>query len=165
MDPFIRTINQVGIVVRDLDRALEHYTHRLGIGPWRVSTYAPPRLTQTTLRGQPARYAMKLALCWTEAMCWELIEPLEGPSIYTEFLDAHGEGIHHVMVDCGTRTMPEMEAEFARRGWRSLMTGNFLGSNFAYFDTEAELRTIMEVRWSEPGWVRPEPDRWYPAKP
>ena len=27
---------------------------------------------------------------------FELIQPLDGPSIYKEWLDEHGEGLHHV---------------------------------------------------------------------
>jgi len=165
MQPLAKTITQVGIVVRDMDRALAEYSGRLGVGPWRVYTYAAPKLTETTLRGVPTNYSMKLALCWTEGFCWELIQPLDGPSIYHEFLAEHGEGIHHVMVDYGDRSLEECTAEFARRGWQPLMTGNYLGSRFVYYATEAELRTIIEIRWSAPGWVRPEPDSWYPAPP
>jgi hypothetical protein len=33
-------------------------------------------------------------------MMWEIVQPLTGPNIYEEFLDRHGEGIHHVAVDC-----------------------------------------------------------------
>src|SRR5688572_15422751 len=98
----VKDITQVAIVVRDLDAAMEHYS-RLGVGPWRVYTYAPPRMTDTRLRGVPTPFSMKLALAWTNDMNWELIQPLDGPSIYWEFLRDHGEGIHHINVDCGDR--------------------------------------------------------------
>ena len=80
MQPLAQTITQVGIVVRDIDRALEAYSRLLGVGPWRVYTYAPPKLTETRLRGVPVAFSMKLALasrsCWmpchliTESCCW-----------------------------------------------------------------------------------------------
>ena len=44
------------------------------------------------------------------------------------------------------------------------MEGNFVGSRFAYFDSEGPLRTIIEIRYAPPGFVRPEPDYWYPEK-
>jgi hypothetical protein len=69
------------------------------------------------------------------------------------------------MVDCGDRTLEEVKAEFAARGWPALMEGNYLGSQYAYFETEGSLTTTIEVRWSAPGWQRPEPDYWYPAAP
>ncbi|MCB4820533.1 VOC family protein [Roseicella aerolata] len=161
--PLAQDITQVGIVVRDLDRALAEYTHKLGVGPWRVYTYAPPRLTDMRIRGVGTPYSMKLALAWTKGMMWELIQPLDGPSIYKEFLRDHGEGIHHVMVDYGDRTLGQVKAEFAARGWPVLMEGNYLGSQFAYFETEGSLTTTIEVRYSAPGWQRPEPESWYPA--
>ena len=165
MQPFIQTITQVGIVVRDMDAALAAYSGRLGVGPWRVYDYAPPKLTGMRIRGVETPYSMRLALAWTGTMMWELIQPLEGPSIYWEFLRDHGEGIHHVMVDYGEGGLEACKAEFAARGFAPLMEGNYLGSQFAYFATEDALRTIIEVRWSAPGWQRPEPDRWYPAPP
>jgi len=165
MRPLVRTITQVGIVVRDIDAALAAYGGTLGVGPWRVYTYAAPKLTATKLRGVPTAFSMKLALCWTDAMCWELIEPLDGPSIYHEFLAEHGEGIHHIMVDYGERSLAECTAEFAARGYAPLMEGNYLGSQFVYYATEPSLRTVIEVRWSAAGWQRPEPDYWYPAAP
>jgi methylmalonyl-CoA/ethylmalonyl-CoA epimerase len=108
---------------------------------------------------------MKLALAWTQDMMWELIQPLEGPSIYWEFLRDHGEGIHHVMVDYGERPLADCTAEFAARGWEPIMEGNYLGSQFVYYGTEGSLATTIEVRYSAPGWQRPKPDRWYPAPP
>ena len=141
--PLVRTITQVGIVVRDLDKALAEYTHKLGVGPWRVYTYAPPKLTGMRIRGVETPYSMKLALAWTGTMMWELIQPLDGPSIYQEFLRDHGEGIHHVMVDYGDRTLEEVKAEFAARGWPALMEGNYLGSQYAYFATEGSLTTTI----------------------
>ncbi len=34
----IGAIEHVGVLVRDLDRAMEHYANDLGIGPWAVYT-------------------------------------------------------------------------------------------------------------------------------
>lgn len=163
--PFIRGIIQAGIVVRDLDKALEHYVQKLGVGPWAVYTYAPPELTGTKVRGVEVPYSMKLAITQRYDVMWELIQPLEGPSIYKEFLRDHGEGIHHLMVDCGDTPVPDIFEAFEARGWPCLMEGTRAGGSFAYFATEGELTTTIEIRWSPPGWQRPEPDYWYPAAP
>lgn len=65
--PLVRTITQVGIVVRDLDRALADYSGKFGVGPPRVSTYAPPRLTGTRIRGIEAPYGTKEPDHWYPA--------------------------------------------------------------------------------------------------
>lgn len=163
--PLARNIVQVGIVVRDLDAALQNYSSKLGVGPWRVSVYGPPRLTNCKVRGVSVPYSMRTALAWTEEMNWELVQPIDGPSIYWEFLREHGEGLHHIMIDFGARTLAEVTAEFTARGWPPLMEGCFMGLDYVYYDTEADLKTIVEVRRAPPGWQRPEPDAWYPRAP
>ena len=128
-----------------------------------MSTYAAPRLINTKVRGVSVDYSMRIALAWTQDMNWELIQPLEGPSIYKDFLRDHGEGFHHIAVDCGERPLEDITAEFSSRGWDPIMEGCFSGINFIYFGTEQDLRTIVEIRLAPLGWRRPEPDAWYPS--
>lgn len=122
----IAGVQQVALVVRDIDAALREYTTRLGIGPWWVKVYAPPELRNMRVRGVETSYSMKLALAWTGATMWELIQPLDGPSIYKEFLDAHGEGMHHVLVEHEKETFEEALEAFGRRGCPPLMEGGVI---------------------------------------
>ena len=89
---------------------------------------------------------MKLCLAWTGSMLWEVIQPLEGPSIYTEFLEQHGEGIQHVAVSCGELSMSERIREFEKRGFENIQSGIFNGNvPYAYFATEDATGTIFEI--------------------
>jgi catechol 2,3-dioxygenase-like lactoylglutathione lyase family enzyme len=92
----IGSIDQVAVVVRDLDAAMERYATQLGIGPWDVYTYGPHRMHTMTFRGRDQPYVMKLALAQVGSTQYELIEPLEGPTTYHEFLDERAEGLHHL---------------------------------------------------------------------
>ena len=83
----IKNVLQVGVVVRDLQKAMERYWNIFGIGPWDIYTFGPPAVTNTTIRGKPAEFTMRLALTQVGNVQWELIQPLTGPSIYQEFLD------------------------------------------------------------------------------
>lgn len=161
---FVRNISQVAWVVRDLDAHLERFV-RLGVGPWWVCTYKRPRLFDTRLHGRPADFSMKIALAWTQEMNWEIIQPLDGESIYWEFLRERGEGVHHIMVDCGQRTIEEIVGRFTAQGWQPTMEGCFEGVRFVYFRTEEDLKTTFEIRSIPPGWQRPAPDYWYPEPP
>jgi methylmalonyl-CoA/ethylmalonyl-CoA epimerase len=140
-------LSQIGIVVRDLETAMRHYWHVLGIGPWRVYTYGDPVLKEMTYRGKAQPYRMRLALTQAGPLIVELIQSLEGPNIYDEFLDRHGEGLHHVMtiVDDFDATVAKLRAA----GYEMLQSGRGFGANgdgdFAYFDTTADLGTIYEV--------------------
>ena len=89
---------------------------------------------------------MRLALAGAGPQI-ELIEPLTGPSLYHEWLDEHGEGLHHI----GMR-VPDLQAgirDMAERGWDVLQSGRGYGldgdGGFAYLDTTAELGVILEL--------------------
>ena len=158
-------VRQIALVVRDLDSTMSEYTKRLGIGPWWVSLYGPPRLTEMRVRGVEVAYSMKLAIAWTGETMWELIQPVDGPSIYKEFLDVKGEGFHHVIVEhCGIEFDAAIAA-FSGRGCPPLMEGQLGEVRFAYIDSEGPLKTVLEIVDRPKGFVRPEPDYWYPGPP
>ena len=143
----VAKIDQICVVVRDLRRAMEHYVSVLGIGPWRVYTYGNPLIRRMTFRGQPADFQMHLAFCQTPSIQLELIEPTRGPSLYLEFLEKKGEGIHHF----GT-FVPNLDEGIAKAraaGFAVLMSGHGTGPNgdggFAYLGTEASLNAIFEL--------------------
>lgn len=156
-------VQQVALVVHDIDADIEEYANRLGIGPWWVKVYAAPELTNMRIRGVEIDYSMKIALAWTGSMMWELIQPLDGPSIYKEFLEQHGEGLHHVLVDHGEHSFDDAIEAFTRRGFPPLMEGQFGKARFVYFESEGPLKTTLEIVHRAPGFRRPEPDYWYPA--
>jgi len=152
--------DQIGLVVNKLEPWLERYA-AMGIGPWWVGAYAPPALTDMKIRGEDAVYSMRLGLAWIGSMQWELIEPLDGQSIYKEHLEKHGEGFHHVQLSYGGSYDAFAGAMIGRKS-PPLMEGRFAGSKFAYFDTTETLGLIVEVRDAPKDYARPEPDYWYP---
>lgn len=140
----LKTIDQVCVVVRDIQKAVEQYWQILGIGPWSIYTVKPPELKDTTVRGNPTVFSMKLAFAKVGSMMLELIQPLEGESLYKEFLAEKGEGIHHVAsyeVDDLERAISLLE----NRGIGVLQSGRWKGASFAYMDTEKSLGAIVEL--------------------
>lgn len=155
---------QICIVTRDHRRTIDGFI-AAGIGPWAIYTMAPPLLTETTFRGAPAKYSMYLALAYSGEMMWEVIEPITGPSIYTEFLDRQGEGVQHVAVACGELSLDERIREFEKRGFANIQSGVINGNvPYAYFATAEATGTIFEVFDIPPSGL-PEPDTWIPAPP
>jgi len=139
----VEEITQVGIVVRDLQRAMENYWKTLGIGPWRIFTYQPPTLKEPMIRGKPVNYSMKIALAQIGSLQIELIEPLEGPSIYKEFLRQRGEGLHH--IQSRPKDLNETLESFKKSGVNILMSGKFGEGAFYYMDSEPVLGIIIEI--------------------
>ena len=139
-------ISQIAIVVWDLDAALERYHRALGWGPWNIYRHEPPSLHHTTLRGEDVEYSMLGAECHVGPVDVELLQPLEGPSIYREWLEQRGEGLHHIA--CMKHTPEESDAvkeRFTAAGAPPLMGGR-IGETieFYYLDTEPLLKVIIE---------------------
>jgi methylmalonyl-CoA/ethylmalonyl-CoA epimerase len=156
----INKVLQIGIVVKDLQKAMEFYWEVFGIGPWRIRTFQPPALTNAEVRGQPELFTMKLGIATIGNMQWELIQPLTGNSIYKEFLDQKGEGLHHVACDVGD--YEQAVALMKKHGIGTLMSGQMPTGSFAYMDTEKYLGTIIEI-YNRPAKFTPTPpDATYP---
>jgi catechol 2,3-dioxygenase-like lactoylglutathione lyase family enzyme len=142
MKPFKR-IDQICIVVRDLQKTIEHYWVDFGVGPWKIYEFEEPLLRETTIKGKAANYRMRLALCQMDNIFLELIQPLSGQTIYKEFLEEKGEGLHHFGffvddLDQGVRN-------FELNGIGTIQTGRFQKGGFAYLDTQEKFGTVFEL--------------------
>lgn len=156
----LKQVIQICVVVDDLQRAMVRYWETFGIGPWHIYTFEPPALTQTTIREESKAYTMKLALCQVGNLQWELIQPLTGPSIYREFLQQKGEGVHHLA--CMVDDYDEAVAALKEQGIGSLMGGCWKGATYTYMDTEKHLGTVIELFQMPPGFEMPPPESTYP---
>jgi methylmalonyl-CoA/ethylmalonyl-CoA epimerase len=162
--PFLNNgIAQVAIIVKDLDKAMAHYWNQFGIGPWHVYTYGKPLVKHMTYHGEPAAYKMRIGLSYFGPMRVELIEPLEGETVYADFVAEHGYGVHHfgLLVE----DMEEALAEAEAAGLTMTMDGAGFGldgdGHYAYLDTEDTLGVTLELIERPKGRVIPE--RIYPA--
>ena len=130
----ISEIHQIGIVVRDLQKTVDNYWATLGIGPWQIVKMEPPILTDVTLREKPVEASMLAAIAQSDSIQLELIQPLEGPSIWKEFLEERGEGLHHVQP---VAQDPKVALDALKAmGVDVLMSGRIGGNIFYYMDTE-----------------------------
>jgi hypothetical protein len=139
-------ISQIGVVVKDLEKTMRMYHELLGWGPWNVYEHVAPTLHDTHLHGKPAKYSMLCAETMVDGMGYELIQPLEGPNIYAEWLEEHGEGVHHIAIM--KHTVEESDAfrkAMVDQKIKILMGGR-IGETieFYYLDTEPKLKVILE---------------------
>ena len=157
-----RGVAQVALVVEDLDRTVEAYWRRFGIGPWHFYTYQKPLVPRMTRHGAPAEYAMRVALANVGPTRIELIEQKSGDTVYAEFIRAHGYGVQHLGLVVDDIQAAIREAEAA--GYRVTMHGAGFGVDgdgaYAYLDTEADLGTTFEL--VERPMRRLTPEKIYP---
>jgi catechol 2,3-dioxygenase-like lactoylglutathione lyase family enzyme len=160
--PFLTPdIKQCAIVVHDLDAAVRRFHAELGIGPWTAYRLEPPILKGMRYGGVESEFSLRHALAWQGEMQFELVQPLAGPSIFAEHLEAHGEGLHHVgkFVD----DHPAAVAQALAAGFVELQSARGFGAEgdgaFAYFRHPA-VPLIVEL--ISPPRVRIEPEFVYP---
>jgi methylmalonyl-CoA/ethylmalonyl-CoA epimerase len=142
--------------VRDVERAAREFDARLGAGPWRGWVFGPQGEGRE-YRGEPAEWTLKLAL--NDRMPqYELIEPLEGPSIHADWLAERGEGFQHVayVVDSVAAVTVEMEAAGLAVAARIHSFGLAGDGVAAYYDTVDALGFLVEA--VEPPEAMPRPE-------
>ncbi len=143
MMPLPGPVGQVALVVRDLERAAAAWSPIVRGAGWRVWTYGSQTLRSLTYRGAPGTFRMRIALAGSDPQI-ELIEPLDGPSVFHEHLERHGEGLHHVGI-----YVPDAAAAAAASGFAILQDGHGFGADgsgaFVYLDTVAAHGTIVEL--------------------
>ncbi len=141
----IKEISQASIVVKDLDLAMMDYWDILGIGKWTTFLFGSPLVSEYSYHGEPTWARTKVAITQLGSLELELIQPLEGKSIYQEWIDSHGEGLHHLKFF--VNDVSKFEQAMANKGFYSIQRGYFGPNNeysFSFYDIK-QLKTIWEV--------------------
>jgi len=151
-------VAQIGILVENLDATVKRYYETFGIGPWHFYTYKKPLVKEMSYYGKPVDYSMRLALSYFGPMRIELIEPGEGKSVYRDFVNQHGYGIHHLGLLTDNMDASLNEAKSA--GIEMIMDGRGFGldgdGQYAYLDTENEFGVTLELIERPKGRLKPE---------
>lgn len=118
---------------------------RFGIGPWEVRLKRYPE-SQARFRGEPTECTFKFAYAKAGPITLELVQTVSGKSSYQEFLDRHGEGLHHL----GFPTPLPFEAElkkWERQGIKpvQVMHMDDPEEGWAYMDTQDLIGFTLEI--------------------
>ncbi len=166
----VEKINQIGMVVRDLEQVARNFWNLLGIGPWEIYDWEPPLIYDRKCHGKPAWARERIALVKVGDVQLELVQPVEGESIYQDWIDEYGEGLHHMnfLVD----DVDQTAALLTGQGFPSIQNGYYGSgeqkSGFSYHPM-SPLRTIFEPvhiggpKGVEPIW-RPDTSSSSPAR-
>jgi hypothetical protein len=142
--PMDVNVDQIGIVVRDLRVMAENLHRLLGIGPFRILEWPIEGIDpESTYHGEPEDYRILLGFARQGVTQIELIEPLEGQNIWSDFLDKNGPGIHHFRIVVSDFDKKVSELEEAGLKKIASGTGAHIGSEWVYFDTADLLNGIV----------------------
>jgi len=137
---------QIAWVTRDLDATEKALTTLLGAKKWIRIAGVPFGPDTCTYRGRPADFVADISFSYAGDTQLELIAPVTGDSIYTDFLDRVGPGLHHICIEADDldRALAERSAEVVQRG---VMVG---GIEFAYVSAEAAGVPYIEIAHISP---------------
>jgi catechol 2,3-dioxygenase-like lactoylglutathione lyase family enzyme len=163
--PFLNNgIAQIAMVVKNLEETVEQYHKLFGIDGWTFYTYGKPLVKKMSYHGQPGEHSFRVALSFFGDTRIELIQPLEGGSIYKDFIAQHGYGLQHLGV-----LVEDMDAALAQAraaGLEMIQDGSGFGldgdGHYAYLDTEKTLGVTIEL--IERPRLRHAPEKIYPPE-
>lgn len=140
---------QIGIVVRDIEAAMKHWSDVCGVGPW---FYAEKlAVTEFSYRGQRQKdLHISVALANSGEVQLELIQQrCDTPSMYQDFLRAGREGMQH---------WSSWPADYDARLKQALASGYTIGQQgdsprgrFVYLWNEGHPGTVIEMADLTPG--------------
>ena len=94
---------QINIVVADIEKAAEKWAELLGIEKPNVYVNHLEGNEDYKYRGEPVSCDLLCANIEMDGFVIELHQPIGGPSSFQEFLDKHGNGVHHIGFEVNTR--------------------------------------------------------------
>jgi catechol 2,3-dioxygenase-like lactoylglutathione lyase family enzyme len=135
-------MTQIGIVVRNVEEAAKAYSDILGvtIPPARViSTMEYP----TGSTANPSAHIKTTSWTHDNDITIELIEPIGGPSPWSEWLEKQGgSAVHHLTFEVGAR-LDEMIRRLQAKG--GTLTYGLAGGTRAYLDFGDKLGIVIEL--------------------
>ena len=139
-----KKINQVGIVVKDAVGTAKRYAELFGLGPWQFYDLKPTdNILHDNILGDE-EICIRAATANLADIQIELLQPMYGPSTHMEFLNTHGQGIHHLSFGA-IDNHDEVVQHCLDMGIGLEMQGLLGGAHkFTYLSTQKELATIFE---------------------
>ena len=137
---------QVGFIVKDIEETKRKWAAFLGVDVPETQACGDYAVTQTTFEGKPAPQADSLLAFFDvgPGLQLELIQPNEAPSTWRNFLNEHGEGMHHIAFQVRDSAKQVANAETA--GFRLVQHGRYGDGSGEYNYLEApDLKCIIEL--------------------
>ncbi len=141
----LKEIVHVCIVVKNVEKTAQIFSEKFGIGPWEIREKHYPK-SKAVIHGKPTEYTLKFGYTKMGTITLELVETLSGKTIYQEFLEKHGEGIHHIGIPTPLPLKDELQ-KWEKQGIKPLQISNLEDpeEGWAYMDTQNIVGCILEI--------------------
>ena len=161
--PLFNTVRQVGIAVKDIRNTAKTYYDKYGLGPWNMYKYFAPKVKDMYYHEQQTDMKFTTAATMMGEIELEFMQPEEGKNLYTDHINAHGEGLQHVSF-LYNYTYDEVMKIHREKGHKIRQQGSVANLTFVYLGTENDLKIISEILDIPPDFVMFESDFSYPEK-
>ena len=138
-----KRIVQIGIVVKDIERARATWAELLGVQEPPIVETEKWESTHMAFRGTPSKARAKLTFFNLENIALELIQPIGDSSTWQDFSEKHGEGIHHIAFN--VKNLEGTLEKFNKMKIEVEQKGEYKGGCYVYTDSESKLGAIMEL--------------------
>lgn len=144
---FFEKVVQIGAVVADLDRAMQGLTAIFGIGPFRIIDWPPAGREdmERQYHGEPSDFTARMAFTEVGPVELELIQPVSGRSIWADFLEEHGPGLHHIRFNVDDIEQVVQFVSNQGIGVTQSAHGIRPGTKWANFDTVTQIGFTIEI--------------------
>jgi catechol 2,3-dioxygenase-like lactoylglutathione lyase family enzyme len=132
--PFSNKLIHLGIIVRDIDKAVKRL-ESLNIGPFNPfdRNSLPPFVAETLYKGKPlGDPGCKVMIAKIGELELELFEPFKPGTPWKDYLDKKGEGIHHIAFR--EYDLENDVARLIKQGATLLVDAKWEGGGSAYLD-------------------------------
>ena len=137
---------QINIIVKDIETAAEKWAQILGTEKPEIREMSLEGGENYTYRGEPVSCKLLFAVIPMNGFVLELHQPAGGPSTFQEFLDKHGNGVHHIGFEVGEARDAVIE-NLAGMGFDTNRTlGIYPGSSWTIVDAEDVLGVNLNIK-------------------
>jgi len=143
----IGNLIQICIIVKDIEKTLASWCDTFNVPMPKINVMEPCDVPGVTYRGKPAHYGRKLAVIRVpdQNYVFEFIQPTGGESSFQEFLDKHGEGVHHLGYAMGEKR-DAIVSELYEKGFAERHFGAGVGNSWTHVDTEEALGVNLNIK-------------------
>ena len=137
---------QINIVVRDIETAACKWAELLDIDVPEIRINHLEGGESHTYRGKAVTCDLKVCEIEMNGFIIELHEPMGGENSFQEFLDKHGNGVHHIGFEVGGKR-DEIIRELAANGYDVTRThGDYPSSSWTIVDSEDVLGVNLNIK-------------------
>ncbi len=135
-------VDQLGFVFKDVEKQAKIFENLFNIPKFQ---FIPPFPNTVMYRGKEVSVTAKYGFSrYFNDIQLELIQNIEGDSIYKEFIDKGREGLHHISLFI--ENLEEYLEKFKKYGYEVVFSGAISTQKWVYLDTEADLGILLELQ-------------------